>query len=251
MTASGFTLVELLVSIAIIALLISLLLPALGATLRSARAFKCQMALRSVAFDFSVFADDSLHGDRGDDANSGPGSFTVETFQESMYGVDEFWRWGDREVIELPDSAGNDPMRCPEVAGALTLRPNAPCSGGAVSPPQSVSFAFNLRLYRAEVMTPSGAVRMARVRLTERITAEGSVPLAIDVDGAAAEQGGAPATYIAPSAGSTGPLGGDRFWFPSARHSGRSNVAFIGGHVLTSKTPSTEPGWRWDYQPVR
>jgi len=249
--AAGFTLVEMLVSIAIVGLLLSILVPALGAAIHSSRAFKCQMGLRSIAFDFSVFADVSLHGDRGDDASAGSGSFRLETFQESEYGVDEFWRWGEREVVSVPDAAGNDPMRCPEVPGELTLRPNAPCSGGAVAPPKSVSFAFNLRLHRAEVLMPNGAVRLTAVRLVDRIGEESDVPLVLDVDGESATAQGASPLYTAPAAGSNGPLSQDRFWFPSARHAGRTNVAFVGGHVLMSKTPADEPGWRWDYQPIR
>lgn len=250
-TPRGFTLVELLVSIAIIAVLISLLLPALGSAMGSSRSFKCQMGLRSVAFDFSVFADDTLHGDRGDDERDGGSSFTLETFQESEYGVDEFWRWGEGESISMPDAAGNDPLRCPEVSGDVVLRPNSPCSGGAVSPAANVSYAFNLRLHRAEKSAPSGATRLVPVRLKEQITQQASVPLLIDVDGEAAQAGAANALYTAPSAGSSGPLGNDRFWFPSSRHGGRTNAAFIGGHVLSSGSPASEPGWRWDYQPIR
>src|SRR5690242_14076117 len=82
--ARGFTLLELLISIAIVALLLAILLPALGYTVRAARGFRCQVSLRSVAFDFSVFADDNLHGDRGDDvAVVGRRRFRLETFQES------------------------------------------------------------------------------------------------------------------------------------------------------------------------
>ena len=60
----AFTLLELIVVIAIVVLLIALLLPALGGVMTSARGFRCQMSMRTVAFDFAVFADESLqfHG---------------------------------------------------------------------------------------------------------------------------------------------------------------------------------------------
>ena len=113
----AFTLVELLISISIVAVLLAILLPALGYAVRAARGFRCQISLRSVAFDFTVFADDQLHGDRGDDpAAVGPRRFRLETFQESEYGIDEFWRYNGN-THQIPDTEKNDPMRCPAVRG--------------------------------------------------------------------------------------------------------------------------------------
>ena len=51
----GFTLIELLVVVAIIALLISILLPSLGAARRSARAVKCAANMHSVGQAFSIY----------------------------------------------------------------------------------------------------------------------------------------------------------------------------------------------------
>ena len=248
--SAGFTLIELLVVMAVIATLIGILTPMLASSIERAREFKCSMSQRTVAFDFQLFADDQLHGDRGDD--DGSRSFAIETFQESQYGVDEFWRWGsDTTAHQTPDANGNDPMRCPSVREPLTLRSNFACSSGAVGPPQGVSFGFNARLNRAEILDSHGRPRAVHVRLNASILQHSDVPLLLDVDGQRAFELGVSPIYTGPSLDSLGPYAEDRVWFPGKRHNGNTNVAFMDGHVEASSHPDQEPGWRWDYQPVR
>jgi len=238
------------VVIGIIAALLGILLPAMSGAIASARGFRCQMSLRSVAFDFSVFADDTLHGDRGDD--EGRSTFRLETFQESQYGVDEFWRWGDDVAeIDLPDAMGNNPMRCPSVAAPITLRRNLACSSGAVGPPQSVSYGFNLRLDRAEIIDDRGRPRARQVRIRPHMLEFATVPLLMDVDGQQAFERGSRPVYIAPSLDSQGPFADDRYWYPAQRHRGQANAAFLDGHVAGSGDPLNEEGWQWSYQPIR
>lgn len=246
---TGFTLVELLVVMGIVSVLIGVLLPAVSRALATAKGFRCQMSMRAVAFDFQLFADDTLHGDRGEDHNTR--DFRLETFQESQYGVDEFWRWGDVAQIELPDAEGNDPMRCPSVRQPLVLRRNLACSNGAVGPPQSVSYGFNMRLDRAEVIDDRGRPRAVAVRLRPEIVERSDVPLLIDVDGQAAFERGSRPIFAAPALDSAGVYADDRYWYPALRHAGRVNAAFLDGHVDSSSDPVGGAGWNWAYQPVR
>ncbi|MBL4615922.1 MAG: type II secretion system protein [Magnetovibrio sp.] len=55
----GFSLIELLVSIAIIAVLIGILLPALGGAMGSARSVRCQANLRSLVTGLQMYRDDN------------------------------------------------------------------------------------------------------------------------------------------------------------------------------------------------
>lgn len=252
----AFTLVELVIVIAIVGLLMGVLFPALSATLASARGFKCQTSLRGVAFDFTVFADDQLHGSRGNDALDLPkGSFRIETFQNAQYGIDEFWSYGSASSVNLPDAQGRDPMRCAAVRGDLTLRRNIPCSQGGVSPAQNVSYTFNMRLHlsdsRAAARMTPGVVLTSQITSGNKDASPANIPLVWDVDGAQAKRVGTSPVFSAPSAGSTNLFAGGRFWYPGMRHLSALNIAFIDGHVDSTVRPLEEPNWAWGFDPAR
>lgn len=241
--AHGFTLIELMIVVAIVGVLLTLLLPTASRAIKAARGFKCQMAQRAVAFDFQIFADDRLHGSRGHDDALATGRFRLETFQESQYQIDEFWKWGETPEVTMPDAQGNDPMRCAAVKGEITLRRNEPCTGNAISPRELISFGFNMRLHRR-------AADGRPVQLSSRILEEaGNVPLLWDVDGEVAAARNLVPVFSAPSLGEGGMLADDRFWFPAARHNGAANYAFIDGHVESSAKPLDMTDWDWTYVP--
>lgn len=236
----AFTLIETLATIVIIAMLLAILLPALGGAMGAARSFRCQLALRAVAFDFSMFADDQLGPGRGDDDRDTPGRFRLETFQESQYGVDEFWRWGAGFVRTLPDGHDAMPLRCAAVDGDLELWNGRPCTDGAIEPWQGISYTFNSRLHRADA--PGGGAQL--VRLNQLILDRGAVPLAWDVDGAEGVARGVSPVFNAPPGEGAGIYADGQHWFPGLRHGGAGNFAMIDGHVASSRAPLDE---RWDW----
>ncbi len=248
----GFTILELLVTLTVIMVLLAILLPALQGARRAARSYKCQMALRAVSFEFAVFADDSLHGDRGDDdGRYGKNRFSLETFVESQYCIDEFWCFGSNETIAQNNGEDGDLLRCPEVSGEVLLRRNAPCREGAVGPTQNISYGFNSRLLIAEVIDSRGRPRVKEVQLTSAVLSNPRVPLVWDIDGEAAFARGSQPHFSAPSLDSRGPYASDRYWWPGTRHASKGNYALLDGSVHSSSNPEGEPVWDWSYQPIR
>jgi prepilin-type N-terminal cleavage/methylation domain-containing protein/prepilin-type processing-associated H-X9-DG protein len=250
----AFTLVELLIVVAIIAVLLALIFPAIRGTLAAARSFRCQASQRTIAFDFGVFADDQLHGSRGTDEQSPQrGTFRVETFQDSQYGVDEFWAYGSVPVYRVPDTSGRDPMRCAEVRGPLDLYRTSPCVSG-VRPHENVSFGFNIRLHFSDKLAAMPApfdVRLnSRILEGYAVASTSSIPLLMDVDGAKAAAAARTPLFTGPTVGAISNLfANDRLWWPGLRHSGGMNIAFIDGHVISTRRPLGESDIAWDFEP--
>jgi prepilin-type processing-associated H-X9-DG protein len=243
-TASrGVTLLEALVVMALLAVLLGILLPVLASAIDASRSFRCQMSLRNVAFDLRMFLDPALDEGRTHDPCSRHGHVAIETFQESLYGIDEYWRYGQgRSQVSLGNSE-DVPLRCAAVRGDLVLRRDAPCSSGGVASWDTVSYTFNARLHRIE--GPGG--RSMSTCLNERVIDESMVPLAWDVDGREATRRGVTPVYSAPPTEADSLYDDGRLWMPASRHGSGINVAFLDGHVDSSRRPLEEPGWRWDY----
>lgn len=237
----GVTLVELLIVLALLGVLLGFLLPVLSGAMDASRSFQCQMSLRNVALDLTMFVE--LDENRPEDPCSRHGHVALETFQESLYGIDEYWRYGSARSRVSLGNEDDVPLRCTAVRGDLVLRRDAPCSSGGVASWDTVSYGFNSRLHRVE--GPGG--RSTGTCLTEQLLSEGMVPLAWDVDGQEATQRGVSPVFSAPPLGDGGLYDDGLSWMPAARHGSGINVAFVGGHVLPTRRPLEETSWRWDF----
>ena len=242
----GFTLLELLVVVAIIALLATLVTGALVKVRNTSRCVACMSNLKTVSQEFFQFADDYAKSYRGDSDRYGSKMFRLEDFQEKLYGIHEFWK--DKTRSEVEYRVMEQPLMCPSAEKPLVKRKDLACSQNAVAPIANVSIGFNMRLDQVSTVI-QGWPRLQRTRLTSRILEQSQVPLAFGVEGALAERQGVLPYYSAPSAGDTGPYGSGRFWFPSFRHGPQMNVAYIGGHVLRMPDPGQSAKTIWKYQP--
>ncbi len=247
--ARGVTLIELLVSMGVLALLISVVMPAMSAGRHAAKDLECRANFREVSQKFIQFADEGGVGLRGDSQRFGPERFLLEDFVESVYEVHEFWTGPEAERIAM--DASRQVLMCPEAPSRLERRSGIPCSDGAVGPAKNISAAFNKRLEKKTRMAGTRPVATTAY-LTSNILQYPDVPLVFDAAGNEASARDVPALYSAPpilTDKATDIYESGRNWFPSFRHRERMNVGFIGGHVLSSGQPTTEPWWRWSFQP--
>ncbi len=245
---TGFTLIELLVVVLIISLLLTILLPALSSVRNRMKGLKCATNLRTVAFRFHLFAEGDAPIGRGDSDRRGRKSFFIGDFQETLYGIDEFWDLGGATTGVL--ESRQQIMLCPSGARTLTKRRDYPCSNAALGPAEDVSLAVNMRLYRAVVkfMGKDVLAPAASTHVRPDVLSHPYAPLVMDVDGRTAVARGLEPFYTAPPRpGATDPYANGHYWMPSARHGRVTCVGFVGGHVLTSPRPERER-WDWGYQ---
>jgi prepilin-type processing-associated H-X9-DG protein len=248
-------LIELIVVMAIIALLLTIMGASLSKARIAGKSFVCKNQLKNIAFDFILFADDYAHPWRGDSDKLGRAGFYIEDFQERQYKIDEFWKVEAISFSSYSDGvklkASEIPLMCPAGPQKLSKIPSLSCRERAIVPVANVSMGFNMRLDQASVGTSPGPTELAAVRLNKRILAHPNTPLVFDVDAEAALAKDIDQVpyYSAPPTNTWDDYASGKYWFPSLRHGGRCNAAFIGGHVLSSLRPERETGWDWKYQP--
>lgn len=242
----GLTLMELLVVVAIIGMLLAVLLPALSLVRSQAKKVRCMVNLRTVAFDFRLFADDYSYATRGDSDHRADRRFRFEDFVDSQYKIEEFWSGWPGQTQSM--SAAKEPTMCPAGRPLLKRVAGKPCKAQAVTPLENVSYGFNGRLDR-EAVWFHGRIRMAPAYLDSGVLESGRIPIAFDIDGRTAVERDKLPYFSAPPGAIEDAYHSGEYWFPSIRHAGRMNVAFTGGHVLSSADPLREAEWAWQYQP--
>lgn len=245
----ALTLVETLVLITVVALMITLIFPAISKARGEMRQLKCASNLRNIAANFQFFAEGIKGASRSRFTTLGRRTFHINDFQESLYRLNEYWDLGDAHTGKL--KSANSPILCPAGPSQLVKRKGFPCGPKALSPIENISLAMNMRLYR-RVIHIDGTAQLAsadQTFLSETILNHPYTPLIMDVDGQEAVERNHDPFYMAPPGSDPhDPYATGQYWIPSNRHGGRTNVAFVGGHVLSSATPAQE-NWNWNYQP--
>ena len=262
---SGYTLVELLVVMAIIALLVSLLMTGLRSVMRQANSLVCMSNLRQIAFQFQRVAENPADLKRWDADHADLSGFGLTSFIDKVYtagayfrpvvpgeseSVNEFYR--GQEIFLCPAA----PSRIRVTGGRRVLDPIAP----AIMYPENVSYGFNARLHKIFRYSQEEGKWVERyVKLSLNMYDWPNAPrtaLVFDVDARAAVKAESDPHLIAPpnepiflddpddpddpifgyqpGEDSLGLIHG-RKWFPSQRHQGKTNVALLDGSVRSVK----------------
>ena len=154
----GFTLVELLVVIGIIAILLSILLPALSRVRAAARDVRCISALRNVSTGMMLYAQDNnlafpyfFNGNSADAQNAGePGLYFTwfDRLQRGPYGNGRspylgIETEGDDRFGDAVDAEGRSVYHCPFALELESVGPDE----GVMRADRRTQFGMNTRLY--------------------------------------------------------------------------------------------------------
>ena len=131
----AFTLVELLVVIGIIALLISILLPALSKAREAANKVSCLSNLRQIYMGLSAYADE----------NKGNFPTNYVSGNGSVWPAPEAWnKWVPWTMVYTGQATRTDAQRCWGDAKSLWRCPSNPCPGAQNG--YATNYAFNVEM---------------------------------------------------------------------------------------------------------
>jgi len=221
-TQTGFTLIELLVVISIIALLVGILLPALGAARKSAMSLQCLTQERQFGMGLSMFADDHKGFLPKAWFNSGPTRF------DTSWGFkDPDWGW---DFILWDGYLGRNTQvfRDPADDGETTTRHNTQVDLPA-------SYRYNI----SDLPGPIGPYEALRV--DDLPSPSESIRI---LDGAAGKfklQWHHVATWESSLSGLVGPTLVDNVALD--RHPGNPNYTFADGHAASTSWIDTWKGF--------
>lgn len=257
--APGFTLIELLVVISIIAVLIGILLPALGAARRSARGIKCGSNMRQLAIGFQVYATDHKDqavpgrhakvGASSDPRNHydvGNGKHYRPRWMVTMGGAAGFYAYDqpstdpgkpndngrhlEHEIFadpSVPEYTNNRNYALGYNFQALG-NPRGRASGGFVNYPVRLSSITGDTVLFADTLgTAAGFAEDARDPYNPLLSGTGGSNNEIANHGWSLD----PPRLTADSDNCDGSRDGNTRSAPAQRHSGAANFAFVDGHV--------------------
>ncbi|RKY21475.1 MAG: hypothetical protein DRP62_07950 [Planctomycetota bacterium] len=260
----GFTLVELLVVISIIALLLSILLPSLQKVREQAKALVCNTRLKDIGTVFNLYVADS------DGALPPTFPLTDKEFQQSREGINMEWfarvaPYYNRDKMPLFDGYGSlydyDMFRCPTQSYISKIVRDAIASGAdattTVRSPKTGRTMLALTsagIYGYNPYFSGFGVRDDKTgynwRKISSIKQPASLPLLGDLCAESKEfENPSPAgwmwatDYPHPDAYKYGwPKAGNNyhFWGPAPNHRGKINYLFADNHCESRKL------WPWD-----
>ncbi|MDA3963114.1 MAG: DUF1559 domain-containing protein [Planctomycetota bacterium] len=219
MSARGFTLIELLVVVSIIAILASLLIPAVGMAREAARSAQCQSQLRQTVMAIGAYADDY-------EGFLPPAA----TFPDDGSNGRLHWHW-----YLTPYLAERDPrhrndwtrlVECPSFSSRATVWEKGYCINAFLNWPSDWSNSLWNKTWTSGRYWHQGNISYSSSRI---LTGDGDKGPSFRVKSYAhgydfmAATGGAPGTD------------GDYTGGDPTRHNGRANYAFCDGHVESMK----------------